>query len=277
MPCPVRCKYNNLDAEANILTTRSAVKSTKMASFPFTKLPPEVQNMIRFESGHDRLAQLALLIAINKPNDECAVMNQFLLDEEDLEERVLAVLQTIYYTGATTGSADWTRYAACKQILYDNPELKTDMSRLGIKYKDWEVAVCLAEWVHFITYTCDFNWDMWGAVAEGTDDFYFKTQGTLEPFNKPSNTEIQRIVLAVVQFKAYCSRLDFGPSVASFDKAASVAADFFRNLTPWEKEQIVSIPNILHHIFQSGMRPLESFNDCPQDLILFLPFHPLFL
>lgn len=224
-----------------------------MASFPFTKLPPEVQNMIRFESGLDKRARLALLIALNKPDDECAIVNNFLLGEDNFDERILAAIQTIYYTGATKGSANWARYAACKQMLYDNPELKTDMSRFAIKYKDWEDAACLAEWVQFIGWACDYNWEMWGAVAEDPDDFYSWTQDS-KPSYKPSNTEIQRIVLAVVQFKAYFSLLGVGPDAMAFEEATQVAASFFRNLTPWEKEQIVSIPNIIHHVFRDGMR-----------------------
>jgi hypothetical protein len=243
--------------QAAILTTTIAIIPAKMESFPFCKLPPEVQNMIHFKSGLDRHARLALTIALHNPDEEFVIMHEFLLQDDEVDERVLVVLQTIYHTGATKGSADWTRYAACKQELYDNPDLKIDESRLGITYKDWEDAVCLDQWVGFILDACDNNWGMWGAVAEDTDDIYFKTQRTEDPFHKPSNTEIQRIVLAVHQFKAYCSLLENWPYDMSFDQAALLAAKFFRNLTPWEKEQLVSIPDIIKYVYHFGMFPLE--------------------
>ncbi|OIW23793.1 hypothetical protein CONLIGDRAFT_718762 [Coniochaeta ligniaria NRRL 30616] len=230
----------------------TAITPGKMETFPFTKLPPEVRNIVQFKSGLDRRAGLALRIALQNPDEEFAIMHDFLLHDAgnaSVNERVLAVLQTIYHTGATKGSADWASYAACKQELYDNPDLKIDQSRLGITYKDWEDVIRLDYWVCFIINACDFNWHMWGAEAEDEDDFYFRTQGTADPFHKTSNTEIQRITLAVHQFKAYCSLLQQQPHVMSFDQAALLAENFFRNLTPWEKEQLVSIPEISNHIY----------------------------
>lgn len=221
-----------------------------MDPFPFCKLPSEIRNMIHFEAGLREFTELALTMALNKPEQECTIMHDFLVRKNKMDPRVLVVLQTIYYNGVTQGSADWARYAACKQDLYNNPDLKIDKSRLGITWKDLEDVIGEAEWAQFIVDACDHNFELWGVIAED-DQLYFRRG--LQCFDEPSDTEIQRVVLAVHQFKAYTALLHASPSSTSFAEASLLAENFFRYLTPWEREQLISIPEILTYVYQMRM------------------------
>jgi hypothetical protein len=228
-----------------------------MEPFPFCKLPPELRNAIHFESGLDDNESLALTIAINDPQEECALVQEFLMKKihrslhEDTLSTVLAVQQTIYHTGAVNGSFDWTCYAACKQALYENEELVLDETRLAIRFCDIHNVMQKTNWAYLISLACDANWRDW-IRADDTGFPFAQTVQTEGCFEDASKTELQRLVLAVYQFDAYTSRLQKGAAEMSYEEAAALSKTFFQHLTPWEKEQIISIGEIITQVLDQG-------------------------
>ncbi|KAB5549509.1 hypothetical protein GE09DRAFT_1241061 [Coniochaeta sp. 2T2.1] len=171
-------------------------------AFPFRKLPPELRNIIHFESGLSDYDILALAIATNDPKKECSIVHVFMATQldhilhEGTLESVLTIQQTIYFTGA-------------QQVL---------LTGLGS---------CEREGNAF-----DFPGTIGHIRGASFDD-------------KLTKTELVRLVLAVYQFRAYAFRIHQGADAMPYEEAAAVSKSFFQHLTPWEKEQIISVSDIL--------------------------------
>ena len=216
--------------------------------------------MIHFESGLSEYDAVALTIAVNDPKKECAIVQEFLatrldhIPHEGTLESVLAIQQTIYFTGAQQGSFDWPRYMACKQALYDNKELILDETQLAITFCDIPDVLDKAEWVYLLVEACNRNWSMWCQSEQ--DGFLFSgTIGQIRGVcfdDKLTKTELVRLVMAVYQFRAYTFRMNQGPDEMPYEEAASLSQGFFQHLTPWEKEQIISVSDILGTVTQRG-------------------------
>jgi len=127
--------------------------------------------------------------------------------------------------------------------------------RLAVKLCDMGNILCKTKWVYAIKAACEANWLDWILIAGNT--FPFADTGQTERcFEHVTKTELQRLVLAVYQFDAYTSRLQGGVGDVSHDAAAELSKLFFQHLTPWDKEQIISVGEIMTHIYEEGMPPL---------------------
>jgi hypothetical protein len=228
---------------------------------PFWRLPPEIRDMICFESVLTIDDRLALSIALNKPEEEYALVHDYLVEHLQGNGASVVVVQTLYHTGSPTrGSADWARYAACKQARYDNPNLELDGTCLAVPYDNRENALGLTLWAEFLFEVCNFNFLSWVASVGDADDFdHIDSFGSgsddspsKKSFYRPSNTETQRMILAVHQFETFCALLGEEQGTMSFEVATSLASHFFRNLTPWEKEQLLCIAEILGELYDWG-------------------------
>ncbi|KAB5578843.1 hypothetical protein GE09DRAFT_562310 [Coniochaeta sp. 2T2.1] len=254
MPTAVRCQSPQIMASA-------AAPAANAEAFPFRKLPPELRNIIHFESGLGDYDILALTIATNNPKKECAIVQEFMatqldhIPHEGTLESVLAIQQTIYFTGSQQGSFDWPRFMACKQALYDNKELTLDEAHLAITFSDITDVLEKAEWVYLIVEACNKNWNMWCKLEEEDGFLFSGTVGHIRGAcfdDKLTKTELVRLVLAVYQFRAYASSMHQGADEMPYEEAASVSKAFFQHLTPWEKEQIIGVSDILASVTQHG-------------------------
>lgn len=212
-------------------------------SILFSSLPPELLAMI-FELL-DESDTLSLDVLLDPPN-ETRHMNKFLLKRMPIP--VLAAQQIIHLSGAQTkGSYDWEQYSACKRALYCNSNYSDcslfhdpDSIPMAIQYGDKTLALSI--WP-FIEKMLECFKDSFEYTR---DDFFahgMSRPSLLTPncFDKPSNVELMRMVLAVYQFNAYCRLLSKSQRDMPFDEAKSIAEQFFKNLTPWEKEQLYSV------------------------------------
>ena len=221
-----------------------------MGSFPFLKLPPELRNTIHFESDLHVIDKLALAVALSHPKNECALVDQYL--SELIKPDSLVIQQTIHRAKALAGSYDWDSWAACKQALYDNPDLDPDVPGHAITFIEAEDAHAKAELVSLILSLCDEGC-MLSAIDKSGDDFSQLAEDEINRFEEPSKTELIRVILSVYQFDAYRQLLNTGADDMSYEEAEAAATRFFRYLMPEEKEQIISIADMVAKVIREGI------------------------
>ncbi|OIW23138.1 hypothetical protein CONLIGDRAFT_674609 [Coniochaeta ligniaria NRRL 30616] len=259
--------------------------------FPFRRLPPELQTAIRFESGLDQHDALALTIALSPPESECALVHAFMTadlswtDHEGTLPLALSIQQTIHRHGAVHGSFDRASWAGCKQALHDDNDQELDDDdgndgRLAVKFTAMQDVMRRTQWAYMIKDACDANWrGFLDGEGDGLESLSFPLGHTVSRegcFGGVTRTELVRLVLAVHQFDVYTARLNEGTEYMSYQEAADLSKGFFRYLTPWEKEQIICVGEIMAQVFQQDIEELRlKWNDTGFDPVGDLVFDPV--